>query len=254
MDLGLSGRLALVTGASAGIGEACALALAAEGARVAVAARRRDRLDAVALRARELGAPDARAFAVDLRDAASIAALHDAVRRELGDPDVLVVNGGGPPLGGYLDVAMRDWDEAYHLTLRSALLLIDGALPAMRRRRWGRIVALESTSVERPIPGLVLSNALRSAVVGALTTLASEVAGDGVTVNVIATGRIATDRLRSRYPDPAAFELAAREVPARRFGAPSELAPMVAFLCGEPAGYVTGATIPVDGGLLAGAT
>ncbi|MDE2571387.1 MAG: SDR family oxidoreductase [bacterium] len=250
MDLGITGRLALVTGASSGIGEACALALAREGARLAVAARRRERLEDVVAQALALGAAEARAFTVDLTDQASIAALHRDVAHDLGDPEMLIVNGGGPKLGPFTGVEMQDWDAAYQLTLRSALLLIDGVLPGMRSRRWGRIVALESTSVKQPIPNLVLSNALRSAVVGALKTLSTEVAADGVTVNVIATGRIATDRLRANYPSAEALARAADDVPMKRVATPSEFAPLVAFLCGEPAGYITGCTIAVDGGLV----
>jgi 3-oxoacyl-[acyl-carrier protein] reductase len=251
MNLGIRGRVALVTGASSGIGEAVALALAAEGVTLAIAARRRDKLEAVALEAKRRGAADAHAFEADLDDGNSIAKLLAAVRHDLGSVEILVANKGGPKPGGYLDLARDDWDRAYHGMLSSTLQLVDGVIPAMRTRGWGRIVALTSSSVKQPIPGLVLSNAFRTALVSALKTLSMEVAPQGITINAIATGRIQTDRLRQLYPDEASMEAAARaEIPIGRVATPAEFAPMVAFLCGEPARYVTGQTIAVDGGLV----
>lgn len=251
MDLGIRGRVALVTGASSGLGEAVALALAGEGVRLAVAARRADRLESVAVEAKKRGAADARAFALDLGDHASIRKLVTDVQASLGDVDILVANGGGPKPGAYLDLALDDWDAGYRGTLRSMLVLVDAVLPAMRARRWGRIVALTSSSVKQPIPGLVLSNAFRTALVSGLKTLSAEVAPLGITVNAIATGRVITDRLRHLYPDEEAMRRAAEsDVPVRRVATPAEFAPMVAFLCGELASYVTGQTIAVDGGLI----
>ena len=252
MDLGIANRVALVTGASSGLGKACALALAAEGARVAVAARRHDELEAVAAQARQCGAPDARAFALDLADAASIDALLRDVRNAFGGVDILIANGGGPKPGTMTQTSLADRDAAYHMLLRSMLQLIDGTLPHMRAQRWGRIVALTSTSVKQPIATLALSNVFRTALVSALKTLSGEVARDGVTVNAIATGRILTDRLSSLYGGPSEIEAAGREVPIGRVAQPEEFAALVAFLCGEPARYVTGQTISIDGGLVAG--
>jgi len=252
MDLGIANKLALVTGASSGIGRAVALALAAEGARVAVAARRVALLDEVVPAARAAGSPEARAYPLDLTDSASIDRLVKEVRAAQGDPEIVVLNGGGPKPGVVTGLGLADWDAGYALLLRSMLQLIDGVLPAMRARRWGRIVNLSSTSIKAPIPSLALSNAFRAGLLGALKTLSREVAADGVTVNVIATGRIATDRSRALYSDPAVLHKAADEIPAKHFASPEEFAPMVAFLCSEPAGYVTGTTIPIDGGLLTG--
>ena len=252
MDLGIRGRTALVTGASAGIGEAIALALAREGVKLAVAARRVERLDAVAAQAKTLGASDARGFALDLGDDGSIGSMLDAVRGAFGDIDILVLNGGGPKAGRFSEVSLADWDDAYRKLLRGMLVLLDACVPAMRANRWGRVVALTSTSVKQPIDTLVLSNALRTALVAALRTLAVEVARDGVTVNAIATGRVDTDRLRSLYGDDAQLRQAGEDVPIGRIATPQEFAPMAAFLCGEPAGYVTGQTISVDGGLTRG--
>jgi 3-oxoacyl-[acyl-carrier protein] reductase len=253
MDLGIRGRKALVTGASAGLGEAVALALAREGATLALAARRTDRLAAVAGKAKELGADDARAFALDLNDPSSIGAMLDAVRTAFGDVDIVVLNGGGPKPGSFTDVGIEDWDAGYRLLLRSMLVLLDALVPAMRAQRWGRIVALTSSAVKQPISTLVLSNAFRTALVSALRTLADEVARDGVIVNSIATGRVLTDRLRSLYEnDEAKLREAAAQVPAGRIASPQEFAPLVAFLCGEGASYVTGQTISIDGGLTRG--
>ncbi|MGZ3505255.1 MAG: SDR family oxidoreductase [Vulcanimicrobiaceae bacterium] len=240
-----------MTGASSGLGKACALALAAEGVRLAVAARRRSELDAVAQAARTLGASDARAFTVDLSDSASIEQLVSDVRAAYGDAEILIANSGGPKPGTFTQMAMEDWDSGYRSVLRSMLQLIELALPGMRANRWGRIVALTSTSVKQPIPTLVLSNTFRTGLIAALKTLSNEVARDGVTVNAIATGRIETDRLRALYgDDEAKLQEAGKDLPIGRVGQPEEYAPIVSFLCSEPARYITGQTISVDGGLV----
>lgn len=252
MDLGIQGKVALVTGASSGIGEAVALALAAEGVRLAVAARRTQLLAEVAQRAKEAGARDARAFTVDLGDASNVRAMLGEVESVFGKVDVLVANGGGPKPGAYQQLSPQDWDIGYRSTLRAMLDLVDGVLPGMKAKRWGRIVALTSTSVKQPIPNLVLSDAFRTGLVAALKSLAGDVARDGITVNAIATGRIATDRLRQVYGDEAAMREAVQDIPIGRIATPQEFAPLVAFLCGEPARYVTGQTISIDGGLIRG--
>ncbi|HEY8313390.1 MAG TPA: SDR family oxidoreductase [Candidatus Baltobacteraceae bacterium] len=253
MELGIRNKVALVTGASSGLGKACALALAREGVRLAVAARRESELEDVAAAARAAGAGDARAFVVDLRDDSSIERLVRDVRSAYGEVDILVANGGGPKAGTFTQTAIAQWDDGYRDVLRSMLRLIALVVPGMRAAGWGRIVALTSSSVKQPIGTLVLSNVFRTALVSALKTLSNEIARDGVTVNAIATGRIETDRLRSLYGgDDAKLDAAGKEVPAGRVAQPDEFAPMVAFLCGKPAAYVTGQTISVDGGLVAG--
>ena len=253
MDFGIRGKTALVTGASSGLGEAVALALAGEGVKLAVAARDEERLEGVVRRARDAGAQDVRAFRLDLTDPGSIASMLDGVRAAYGDVAIGVLNGGGPKAGRFTETLLEDWDGAYRLLLRSMLVLLEALVPAMRANKWGRIVALTSSSVKQPIDTLVLSNAFRTGLVSALRTLATEVARDGVTVNAIATGRIETDRLRALYGnDEVKLRAAAEEVPIGYFASPEQFAPMAAFLCSEPARYVTGQTISVDGGLVRG--
>ena len=249
MELGIRGRLALVTGASSGLGRACALALAAEGARLALGARRMELLEEVAAQARAAGSPEARAYALDLTDPASIDAMLDAMRDGQGDADILIANSGPPKAGAAANLTLADWDAAYGPTMRSLLQIVYAVLPAMRERGWGRIVNLSSSAVKTPIPNLALSNAFRAGLLGALKTLSREVAGDGVTINVIATGKIETDRARSFYAAPGAWEKQQAEIPFGRFGKPEEFAPLVAFLCGDGARYISGATIAIDGGL-----
>ena len=252
MDLGLRGKTALVTGASAGLGEAVALALAREGAKVAVSARRLPRLEDVARRAREAGAPEACAIAADQTDPLALSSAVRETERLLGPVDILVVNGGGPRPGSYTQMAPADWDQGYALLLKSSLSLVDAVLPGMRARRWGRIVALTSLTVKQPLQTLVLSNSFRTALVSALKTLAGEVASGGITVNCIATGLVETDRFRSLYRTEEQRKAALANVPIGRAATPEEFAPLVAFLCSEPARYVTGQTISIDGGLVAG--
>jgi len=252
MDLSIRGRVALVTGASSGIGEAVAIAIAREGVRLAVAARRRERLEDVARRATAAGAQEARAFTVDLTNPESLQSLTGSIEREMGPAELLIVNGAGPKPGTFIQTAPVEWDAAYAATLQSPLRLIHAVLPGMRARRWGRIVALQSVVVKQPFAGMVLSNALRASVTAALKTLSAEVASEGITVNTIATGLVETDRLRAIYDTPAKMAAAVAGIPMKRAATPAEYAPLVVFLCGEPAGYVTGQTISIDGGLTAG--
>ncbi len=247
MDLGIDGRVALVMGASRGIGRGIAEALAREGARVALSARSADALDELA---GELGS-GARSFPADTGDLERMSALPVEVSDALGPVEILVTNTGGPPLGGALDNPAEVWEAAYRSLVLAPRALVEAALPGMRERSWGRIVNVASTSVREPIPGLALSNAHRMATVGFFKTLAAEVASNGVTVNTVATARFATDRLRDDHGSLEAAEQAAREqVPAARLGTPAEYGDLVAFIASERAAYLTGAVIPLDGGML----
>jgi 3-oxoacyl-[acyl-carrier protein] reductase len=247
MDLGIEGRVALVMGASKGIGRGIATALAREGARVALASRSAERTAAAAA---ELGG-EAAAFAADTGDLERIAALPGEVAKALGPVEILITNTGGPPLGQALDADLDAWREAYDHLVLAPRVLIEAVLPGMRERGWGRIVNVGSSATEEPIPGLALSNAHRRALVGFLKTLSREVAGDGITVNDVATGRFATDRLAANWGSREEMERGAVEgIPAGRLGRPEEYGDLVAFLVSERAGYVTGTSIAIDGGLL----
>ncbi len=251
MDLAIRGRVALVTGASSGIGRAVALALAAEGVTLAVAARREDELKALAAEATVAGATDARAFHVDMNEEGSVRSLVARVNDAFGEIDILVANSGGPKPGVFTQMSLDEWDAGYRAVLRNMLQLTEAVVPAMTARQWGRIVALTSSSVKQPIPNLVLSNTFRTALVAALKSLSIEVAPHGITVNSIATGRILTGRLRDLYGNEDEMEASAKaDIPLGRVATPEEFAPMVAFLCGEPARYITGQTIAIDGGMI----
>ena len=247
MELGISGKTALVMGASRGIGRAVAAVLASEGARVALASRSRPGLTEAAA---EIEGETA-VLVADASDLDRLAALPGEVEEALGPIEILVTNTGGPPLGGALDNPLAEWEQAYRSLVLAPRTLIEAVLPAMRERGWGRIVNVGSSSVREPIPGLALSNSHRMAAIGFFKTLASEVAAEGITVNTIATGRFATDRLASNWGSWEEMERHAREgVPAARLGTPEEYGDLVAFLCSERAAYLTGAVIPLDGGLL----
>jgi 3-oxoacyl-[acyl-carrier protein] reductase len=246
MDLGLEGRVALVTGASKGIGRAIAAELAREGAKVAISSRSAERIEATA---REIGATG---LVLDSADLEAAGPLLEQVAERLGGPvEVLVTNTGGPPGGDPLSFTREQWEAAYRELVLAPMALIERALPAMREAGWGRIVNVASTSVREPIPYLLLSNAHRSATLAAFKTLAGQVAGDGVTLNTVLPGRIGTDRLWS-LGGRENVEAAAREqVPAGRVGAPEEMAAAAAFLCSARASYITGQALAIDGGLMA---
>jgi 3-oxoacyl-[acyl-carrier protein] reductase len=247
VELGLDGRVALVMAASRGIGRATAAALAREGARVAIASRSLERLEEAAAEIGEGATP----FVADTSDPEGLAALPGEVAGALGPVEILVTNSGGPPLGGALDHELDDWESAYRSLVLAPKALAGAVVPGMRERGWGRIVNVGSSSTREPIAGLNLSNAHRMAAVGFLKTLSREVAADGITVNTVATGRFATDRLADSTGSLDQAEEAARtEVPAARLGRPEEYGDLVAFLCSNRAAYITGTVIPIDGGLL----
>ena len=247
MDLGLEGRVALVMGASRGLGRAIAAALAGEGARVAIVSRSQEKLEEAATEIGETATP----FVADASDLDRLAALPGEVAASLGPVEILAANTGGPPFGGALDHELGDWETAYRSLVLAPWVLAGAVVPGMRERGWGRIVNVGSSSTREPIPGLNLSNSHRMAAVGFLKTLSREVAAAGITVNTVATGRFATERLADASGSlEGAEETARNEVPAARLGRPEEYGDLVAFLCSERAAYITGTVIPLDGGLL----
>jgi 3-oxoacyl-[acyl-carrier protein] reductase len=238
MDLGLDGKVALVTGASRGIGRGIADALAAEGATVARASR-------------TPAGDQPHAYAFDSEDLSAIAPLVDAVERDLGPIDVYVANTGGPPFGADpLAFTDEQWETAHRTLVLSPMKLVRRVLPGMRERRWGRILAVSSTAALEPIAGLQLSNANRPGLLNAFKLLARDTIADGVTFNAVLPGRIGTDRIFGNSGGREAAEEAARTmVPAQRLGTVEEIAAAAAFLVSAPASYVTGQSLLVDGGL-----
>jgi 3-oxoacyl-[acyl-carrier protein] reductase len=261
MELGLNGKRALVTASSRGIGKACALELAREGADVVICARDTDALettrDAIT---RETGRKVV-AVTTDLSFGARIAELMERTRAELGGLDVLVTNAGGPPSGQFMDFDDEAWMKAVSLNLMSVVRLNRAAITMMREAGGGAIVNLTSISVKEPIKGLVLSNSIRAGVVGLSKTLANELGPDGIRVNVVCPGYTATDRMtelmtaRAEREGKSLDEIAAGfhdSVPLGKFGKPVDIARMVAFLASDAADYITGVTVQVDGGAVRG--
>jgi 3-oxoacyl-[acyl-carrier protein] reductase len=253
MDLGLEKRSALVTGASRGLGRATALALAAEGARVTAVARNAERL--AQLSAAASGPGSISPQVCDLSDPAAIQGLSV----QLGNVDVLVLNTGGPPPGSAAEIADASWKAYFETIFLSAVRLTRLALPGMRERGFGRIIALVSSGVIQPIPNLAISNAVRLALVGWAKTLAGEVARDGITVNCLAPGRIATERVAEIDQGQAErtgiqLEEVKRQsraaIPVGRYGEDAEFASVAAFLASTQASYITGSVIRVDGGMI----
>jgi 3-oxoacyl-[acyl-carrier protein] reductase len=239
MELGIAGKVALVTGASKGLGLGVAQTLAAEGATVAITSRSGDR---IAQAAASLGV---RGYVHDTADVDGVPALIRSVEDELGPIDILITNSGGPSASpDALSFTHDQWRAAYELLLLGAIALVEAVIPGMRARRWGRIVSLSSSVVREPSPVLVLSAAHRAGLLAALKTIARQVAADGVTVNSLLPGLIATDRARELGADAPDR---VRQIPAKRLGTVPEFAAAAGFLCSEPAAYITGTTLLVDG-------
>jgi 3-oxoacyl-[acyl-carrier protein] reductase len=257
MDLGLRGRVAIVAASSRGLGRACALELAREGAVPVICARDGAALAEAAAEILAATGVDPFWLAADLREEAPIRHLADETLRRYGRIDVLVTNSGGPPPGEFDGFGDEAWFAAHQLTLMSAVRLIRAVLPAMRAQQWGRIVNITSVSVKQPIDNLLLSNVYRPGVVGLAKTLSAQVAREGITINNVAPGYTRTTRVlqlardrasrQGKTLDEVLAETAAGS-PMNRMGEPEELAALVAFLASERAGYITGTTIPVDGG------
>lgn len=261
MDLGLSGKVALVCASSRGIGKSVAASLSAEGASVVICAREEEPLR----RAREdieenTGNPVC-AICCDLTNDSDIESLVEGTVERFGAIHILVNNAGGPPAGTFLEVRDEGWLKAFELTFMSAMRCTRKVLPYMIRGEFGRIINISSFTVKQPIENLILSNGVRAGLVGMMKTLSREVADKHITVNTICPGYILTERLKAVIEQRAvsagisvdeAMEMAVLEIPARRFGTAGEIGEVAAFLASEKASYINGVTMQVDGGLIRG--
>jgi 3-oxoacyl-[acyl-carrier protein] reductase len=261
MELGLSGKVAMVAAATKGLGRAIALELAKEGCRVSVCARSAEALPEVqaALEAAGPGKGAALAVRADVSSAADLAAWHAETVSRLGRPDILVTNTGGPPAGRFLQLTEDQWRQGVESTLMNVIRLCQLVIPSMRERRWGRIVHLTSFVAKEPVDLLTVSSTLRAGLSALTRTLAAQLAPDNVLVNAVLPGHFLTDRqvhlneIRSKEAGITreAYEAKVQaEIPIRRFGRPEELGQVVAFLCSERASYLSGASLQVDGALI----
>jgi 3-oxoacyl-[acyl-carrier protein] reductase len=245
MDFGISGKVALVTGASQGIGFGIARELAQEGALVAISSRTKETIEAAAA---EIGA---RGYVHDTVDLDAAPALIDAVTSDLGPIEILVTNTGGPPGGDPLEFTREQWEAAHRELVVAPIEMIRLVVPGMRERGFGRIVSVSSSAARQPIPALMMSNSHRPGLLGAFKTLSYKLASDGITLNTILPGRIATDRIKHLHGSiEQAQEVAREEVPAGRLGTAEEIGAAAAFLCSQRASYITGQALLVDGGLV----
>lgn len=261
MDLGLKGRVALVAASSQGLGKAVAVALAREGAKLVVCARRAEAIERTAEEIRKVAGVEVVARATDVTDRDAVHRLVVETLDHFGRIDICVTNAGGPPSKTFAETTPDDWERAVHLNLTSVVSLAREVLPAMQKQRWGRLITITSVAVKQPIDGLILSNSVRSGVSGLVKTLANEYGKHNITVNNVCPGYTRTERLAELAARVAQNEKLSRDeieqrwtsqVPLGRLGEPEEFANVVAFLASERASYLTGASIAVDGGLIKG--
>lgn len=244
MDLGLSGKRAVVAGASAGLGLGCARALAAEGAHVAIGSRSAERIEAAASTI-----DGAVGLVGDVSTSEGAVAFVEAGVEALGGIDILIANAGGPRPGNFASTDLEAYEGALHLNLLSTVAMVHTAVPHMKEQGWGRIVAITSLSVRQPMANLILSNTARAGVTGFLKTVATEVARDGITVNSLQPGLHATDRLLGLGTD---VEALAATVPTRTIGDAADFGRVAAFLCSDAAKFITGTALALDGGAYGG--
>jgi 3-oxoacyl-[acyl-carrier protein] reductase len=261
MNLGLKNRAVIIAASSDGIARAAAESFAAEGARIAMCSRDESKLNGAAEAIRQRYSVDVIASALDVTDQSAVQSFVDHVATEFGSVDVCIANAGGPPAKMFLSTTTEEWHNAYDLNFMSVVHLARAAVPYMQRKQWGRIVTITSVSVRQPISDLIYSNAVRAGVLGLVKSLSNEFGKDGITVNNVAPGYTATERLngliRKRAADQGISEedYAARlgaDVPLKRLAKPEEVANAIVWLASEQAAYITGQTLLVDGGLFKG--
>ena len=261
MDTGLKNRVAIVAASSQGIGRATAEAFAAEGCRLAMCARNQEALQTAAEKIQKQNNAEVLAEPLDVTDASAVHRFVETVVNRFGGVDICVTNAGGPPAKGFLAASLDDWRKAIELNFLSAVYFAREVIPLMQRKSWGRIITITSITTKQPVADLVLSNAVRAAVVGLVKSLANEFGKDGILVNNVGPGYTATDRLkdlaRSRSvamgkSEEEIFQGWAVEAPLKRLGEPREVADAIVWLASERASYITGQTILVDGGLYKG--
>jgi 3-oxoacyl-[acyl-carrier protein] reductase len=261
MDLGLKNRVALVAASSQGLGLATAEAFAAEGCRIAMCSRNSRAIEAAADKLRKQHHAEVFAEAVDVTEAAAVSRFVAAVAGKFGGVDICVTNAGGPPAKGFLAASLDDWQRAIEANFLSTVYFAREVIPHMQRERWGRIITITSITTKQPVADLVLSNAVRAAVVGLVKSLANEFGKDGILVNNVGPGFTATDRLKelakarsaaSGKTEQEILDAWAADSPVKRLGEPRELADTIVWLASERASYITGQTVLVDGGLYKG--
>jgi 3-oxoacyl-[acyl-carrier protein] reductase len=261
MELGLRDRVAIISGASQGLGKAAALAFAAEGVNVALCARNQESLQQLSDEISSRFAVQTKLAALDVRDGNAIQRFVDETAEHFGRLDICVANAGGPPAKDFLDTTDKEWDDAFALNLKSAAIFSRAVIPHMQKRKWGRIVMISSIAVKQPQAQLVLSNAVRTGVLGLVRSLANDFGKDGILVNNVGPGYTATDRLkelatarakRSGETTDQIEESWTSQIPLGRLGQPEELADTIVWLASERASYITGQTVLVDGGMYKG--
>ena len=261
MDLGLNGKVALVAGASQGMGRATALGFAREGAKVSICARGEAALNEAAAMIRKETGGEVLSMVADMAKVEDIQRFVNQSAEHFGRVDIIVNNAGGPPPGDFMRFTDEDWNNAYNLSFLSTMRMTRAAVPHMCKVGGGRVINITSYSVKEPIAGLVLSNAVRSAVIGMAKTLSRELAKDNILINNVCPGRIDTERAqklnkaraeRLQRPVEEINREMAAEVPLGRYGTPEEAADLIVFLGSERASYITGTTIQIDGGLVRG--
>jgi 3-oxoacyl-[acyl-carrier protein] reductase len=261
METGLQNRVAIVAASSKGIGRATALALAAEGTKLALCARNADLLNQVAEEARNLHGIEVYTDTLDVAEDDRVRQFVEAVHHRFGRIDICVTNAGGPPAKPFAATTMADWDSAYQLNLRSIVSFARAVLPHMQQRRWGRFIPITSVTVKQPVLELVLSNAVRTGVLGLVRSLATQYGPYNITINNVGPGYTATDRIKdlaqanAQATGRSAAECEAdlaKDVPLRRLAKPEEVADAIVWLASERAAYITGQTILVDGGVYRG--